>query len=80
MKRYPDDLVATDLNRKMVLVTGPRQGGKTTLCRHEPWPAGCANKFPGAEAIQLVGDLRQEECRASVRITDAANWLAGLEA
>ncbi|MBL8820900.1 MAG: AAA family ATPase [Planctomyces sp.] len=34
MKRYPDDLVATDLNRKMVLVTGPRQVGKTTLCRH----------------------------------------------
>ena len=42
--------------------------------------AGFANKFPGAEAIQLVRDLRQEECTASVRITDAANWLAGLEA
>ena len=42
--------------------------------------AGFANKFPGAEAIQLVRDLRQEECRASVRITGAAGWLAGLEA
>ncbi|MBI5331502.1 MAG: ATP-binding protein [Betaproteobacteria bacterium] len=34
MKRYLDDLVATDLERKMVLLTGPRQIGKTTLCRH----------------------------------------------
>ena len=34
MKRYLDDLVATDLTRKMVLVTGPRQVGKTTLCLH----------------------------------------------
>lgn len=33
MKRYLDDIVATDLRRKMVLVTGPRQVGKTTLCR-----------------------------------------------
>lgn len=33
MKRYLDDLVATDLQRKMVLLTGPRQVGKTTLCR-----------------------------------------------
>jgi hypothetical protein len=42
--------------------------------------AGFARKFPTAEAIQPVRDLRQEECRASVRITDAADWLAGLEA
>jgi predicted AAA+ superfamily ATPase len=34
MKRYLDDLVAADLERKMVLLTGPRQVGKTTLCRH----------------------------------------------
>lgn len=34
MKRYLDDTVATDLQRKMVLITGPRQVGKTTLCRH----------------------------------------------
>ncbi|MDP2788169.1 MAG: ATP-binding protein [Pseudomonadota bacterium] len=33
MKRYLDALVATDLERKMVLLTGPRQVGKTTLCR-----------------------------------------------
>ena len=39
-----------------------------------------ARKFPAAEAVQLVRNLRHEECRASVRITDAADWLAGLEA
>lgn len=34
MKRYLDDRIAKDLQRKMVLVTGPRQVGKTTLCHH----------------------------------------------
>ena len=33
MKRYLDDRIATDLAGKMVLLTGPRQVGKTTLCR-----------------------------------------------
>lgn len=33
MRRYLTDLIAKDLTRKMVLVTGPRQVGKTTLCR-----------------------------------------------
>jgi hypothetical protein len=39
-----------------------------------------AERFPEAEAHQLVRDLRQEEYRAPVHITDAARWLAGLEA
>lgn len=42
--------------------------------------AGFAGKFPEAEAIQLVRDLRQEEYRASVSIGDAAEWLARLDA
>lgn len=42
--------------------------------------AGFAKKFPEAEALQLVRDLRQEEYRAPVRITHAADWLAGLDA
>ena len=42
--------------------------------------AGFASRFPEAEAVQLVRDLRQEEFRASVRITDAAHWLATLAA
>ena len=33
MQRYLDTLVAADLERKMVLLTGPRQVGKTTLAR-----------------------------------------------
>lgn len=31
MKRYLDDRVTTDLKKKMVILTGPRQVGKTTL-------------------------------------------------
>jgi predicted AAA+ superfamily ATPase len=41
---------------------------------------GFAGRFPQAEAIQLVRDLRQEEYRSAIRITDAAPWLAGLAA
>jgi len=41
---------------------------------------GFAGRFPQAEAIQLVRDLRQEEYRSAIRITDAALWLAGLAA
>ena len=33
MKRYLDDLIAADLQRKLVFVTGARQVGKTTLSR-----------------------------------------------
>ena len=33
MKRYLDDLAAADLERKPLLLTGPRQIGKTTLAR-----------------------------------------------
>jgi len=42
--------------------------------------AGFAHKFPEAQAVQLVRDLRQEEIRAPVRIAHAADWLAGLDA
>lgn len=33
MKRILDDLIASDLKRKLVVLTGPRQVGKTTLAR-----------------------------------------------
>ena len=33
MKRYLDELIRADLGRKLVLLTGPRQVGKTTLAR-----------------------------------------------
>lgn len=34
MERDLDRVIAADLQRKMVLLSGPRQVGKTTLCRH----------------------------------------------
>lgn len=33
MKRYLDQQIASDLNKKLVILTGPRQVGKTTLSR-----------------------------------------------
>ncbi|MDD2685921.1 MAG: ATP-binding protein [Gallionella sp.] len=39
-----------------------------------------AEQFPSVEAIQIVYNLRQEEFRNGIRITDAANWLAELVA
>jgi predicted AAA+ superfamily ATPase len=39
-----------------------------------------AGEFAGSEAVQIVYSLRQEEVRDGIRITDAANWLAGLSA
>jgi len=39
-----------------------------------------AEQFPGTEAVQVVYNLRQEEFRNGITITDAANWLARLAA
>jgi predicted AAA+ superfamily ATPase len=33
MQRYLEQRIGADLARKMVILTGPRQVGKTTLCR-----------------------------------------------
>lgn len=40
MKRYLDNLIQRDLDRKIVVLTGPRQVGKTTLARQlmAAWP------------------------------------------
>ena len=40
--------------------------------------AGFAEHFPEAQALQLVQQLRQEEQRGRVRITEAAGWLSNL--
>jgi uncharacterized protein len=86
MKRYLDDLVATDLQRKMVLVTGPRQIGKTTLCRH------LMERFPPAQYLNwdVAPDraiLRRQSWnpRASLlamdeihKMPDWKNWLKGV--
>lgn len=39
-----------------------------------------AEQFPDTDAVQLVYNLRQEEFRNGITITDAANWLARLAA
>jgi len=39
-----------------------------------------AEQFPDVDALQLVYNLRQEEFRNRIAITDAANWLARLAA
>lgn len=86
MKRYLDDLIAKDLARKMVLVTGPRQVGKTTLCRHQMArldPAQYLNwDVPGDRAIlQRQGWLPRARLLALDEIhkmPDWKNWLKGV--
>jgi len=86
MKRYLDDLVAADLGRKLVLLTGPRQVGKTTLCRH------LMDRFQPAQYLNwdVAPDrailLRQSwNPRASLlamdeihKMPDWKNWLKGV--
>lgn len=86
MKRYLDDLVAADLPRKMVLVTGPRQVGKTTLCRQ--LMAG----FPAAQylnwdvaADRAILQRQSWSPRADLlamdeihKMRDWKNWLKGV--
>lgn len=86
MKRYLDDIVATDLQRKMVLVTGPRQVGKTTLCRHlmaRIQPAQYLNWDVASDRAVLLrqswspraGLLAMDEIH---KMPDWKNWLKGV--
>ncbi len=45
-----------------------------------PFLAKLAERFPRAQAAQVVRDLRQAERRAGVSVASAAAWLAGLAA
>jgi len=86
MKRYLDDLVATDLQRKMVLLTGPRQVGKTTLCRQ------MMERFPSSQYLNwdVAADraiLQRQTWEARTRLlaldeihkmSDWKNWLKGV--
>lgn len=47
MKRYVDDRVRHDLLKKMVLLTGPRQVGKTTLSQQ------LLDEFPGGQYLNF---------------------------
>ncbi len=60
MKRILDDLIATDLERKLVVLTGPRQVGKTTLAR------GLMSRYPPAQYLNWdIADDRAILQRAS---------------
>lgn len=86
MNRYLDDLVAADLGRKMVLLTGPRQVGKTTLCRQ------LMERFPPAQYLNwdVAADrsiLQRQSWNPRGRILaldeihkmpDWKNWLKGV--
>jgi len=86
MKRYLDDPVASDLQRKMVLLTGPRQVGKTTLCRQ------LMERFASAQYLNwdVAADrmiLRRQTWGARTRLLamdeihkmpDWKNWLKGV--
>ncbi len=86
MNRYLDDLIATDLGRKMVLLTGPRQVGKTTLCRQ------LMERFPPAQYLnwdvapdRLILQRQSWSPRSHLlaldeihKMPDWKNWLKGL--
>lgn len=86
MKRYLDDLVATDLQRKMVLITGPRQVGKTTLCRHLMARSGSSQYLNWDVAADRAILRRQSwNPRTSLlamdeihKMPDWKNWLKGV--
>jgi predicted AAA+ superfamily ATPase len=60
MKRVLDELIATDLDRKLVVLTGPRQVGKTTLAR------SLMTRFAPAQYLNWdIGDDRAILQRAS---------------
>jgi predicted AAA+ superfamily ATPase len=86
MKRYLDDIIATDLGRKMVLVTGPRQVGKTTLCRHlmeRVAPAQYLNWDVAADRAILLRQSWTPRARLLAmdeihKMPDWKNWLKGV--
>jgi predicted AAA+ superfamily ATPase len=86
MKRYLDDTAATDLQRKMVLITGPRQVGKTTLCRHlmqKIQPAQYLNWDVAPDRTILQRQTWSPDTRLLAmdeihKMPDWKNWLKGV--
>lgn len=86
MERYLDDIIQRDLARKMVLVTGPRQVGKTTVCRQ------LMDRFPPAQYLNwdipadraiLVRQSWDTHSRLLAldeihKMADWKNWLKGV--
>ncbi len=66
MERYQKKAILKDLDKKMVLLTGPRQAGKTTLAK------SIAKEYP--TSIYLTYDSAEDR---KIMINEA--WLASVE-
>jgi predicted AAA+ superfamily ATPase len=86
MKRYLDDQVAQDLKQKMVLLTGPRQVGKTTLSQQlmSGLPAG---QYLNFDVLAHRSVIQAQSWRQSApllvfdeihKMPDWKNWLKGV--
>jgi uncharacterized protein len=86
MKRYLDDLVLADLHHKMVVLTGPRQVGKTTLAKQlmaQLAPAQYLNWDVPADRPVLTRQSWSPASRLLVmdeihKMPDWKNWLKGV--
>ena len=84
MKRYLDDLVLNDLPIKAVVLTGPRQVGKTTLSRHLMQSFGSA-QYLNWDVLADRGVLQRQSWnpRAGLLVMDEIhkmpNWKAWLK-
>ncbi len=78
MKRYLDDRVRSDLRQKMVLLTGPRQVGKTTLSQQLLVEQPSAQYFnfdvPAHRAVILAQSWKQS---APLLVLDEIHKMAG---
>lgn len=86
MKRYLNDLIAADLQRKLVVVTGPRQVGKTTLSQQLQGlvkPSGYLNYDVAADRAQILRQSWPPDVRLLVldelhKMPDWKIWLKGV--
>ncbi len=86
MKRYLDDRVSQDLQKKMVLLTGPRQVGKTTLSR-QLVAAQAGSQYLNFDVASQRAVITSQSWRASApllvldeihKMRDWKSWLKGV--
>lgn len=81
MKRYLESFIIKDLADKIVLLTGPRQCGKTTISQQLDLTFDYfAKYFPGAKCIQLVKNLdKGYSNQAGYKVCNLVQWLAEID-